>query len=214
MFLFPLKDFFVRLQHGKQGGFTMNLLEETLAYNRQFVSEKQYEQYQSGKYPDKRLVILSCMDTRLVELLPKSINMRNGDVKIIKNAGATITHPFGSITRSLIIAVYDLNADEIMVIGHKDCGMGSVEPKKVIEKMIDRGIPKKRLEVLKYSGHDLEEWLHGFDCVEDNVRHSCVMISNHPLIPEGIPVHGLVMDPNTGALELIRDGYTALQNKE
>lgn len=192
----------------------MTLLNEILAYNQAFVEKKQYEQYQAGKYPDKRLVILSCMDTRLVELLPKSINMGNGDVKIIKNAGATITHPFGSITRSLLIAVYELNADEIMVIGHRDCGMSSVEPKKVIQKMIDRGIPEKRLEILKYSGYDLEEWLHGFDCVEDNVRHSCVMIANHPLIPDGIPIHGLVIDPNTGKLDLIRDGYKYLNNKE
>ena len=192
----------------------MTLLNEILAYNQAFVEKKQYEQYQAGKYPDKRLVILSCMDTRLVELLPKSINMGNGDVKIITNAGATITHPFGSITRSLLIAVYELNADEIMVIGHRDCGMSSVEPKKVIQKMIDRGIPEKRLEILKYSGYDLEEWLHGFDCVEDNVRHSCVMIANHPLIPDGIPIHGLVIDPNTGKLDLIRDGYKYLNNKE
>lgn len=120
----------------------MGLLYEVLSYNKVFVEEKQYKQYQSGKYPDKKLVILSCMDTRLVELLPKALNIRNGDVKIIKNAGATITHPFGSITRSLIVAVYELNADEIMIIGHHDCGMGSVEPKKLIEKIKKRGIPQ------------------------------------------------------------------------
>lgn len=192
----------------------MHLLQEIMKYNQAFVAKKKYEQYQTGKFPDKRLVILSCMDTRLVELLPKAMNMGNGDVKIIKNAGATITHPFGSITRSLIIAVYELNADEIMVIGHKDCGMGSVEPKKVIEKMVERGIPKERINVLKYSGYNLEEWLHGFDCVLDNVNHSCEMIANHPLIPAKVPVHGLIIDPNTGELEIIRDGYTALNKKK
>ena len=185
----------------------MGLLYEVLSYNKVFVEEKQYKQYQSGKYPDKKLVILSCMDTRLVELLPKALNIRNGDVKIIKNAGATITHPFGSITRSLIVAVYELNADEIMIIGHHDCGMGSVEPKKLIEKLKKRGIPQKRLDILRYSGYDLEEWLKGFDCVADNVLHSCEMVVNHPLLPEGIPVHGLLIDPNTGELEVIRDGY-------
>ena len=51
------------------------------------------------------MVIISCMDTRLVELLPKAMNMRNGDVKIIKVAGAVISHPFGSIMRSILVAV-------------------------------------------------------------------------------------------------------------
>ena len=70
-----------------------------------------------------KMVIISCMDTRLVELLPKAMNMRNGDVKIIKVAGAVISHPFGSIMRSILVAVYELGADEVCVVGHHDCGM-------------------------------------------------------------------------------------------
>ena len=36
------------------------------------------------------------MDTRLTELLPKALDLKNGDAKIIKNAGGTVIHPFGS----------------------------------------------------------------------------------------------------------------------
>ncbi|SIC35439.1 Carbonic anhydrase [Mycobacteroides abscessus subsp. abscessus] len=71
------------------------------------------------------MVILTCMDTRLLELLPKAINVANGDVKIIKNAGALVAHPFGSIMRSILVAVYQLQADEVFVIGHHDCGMSA-----------------------------------------------------------------------------------------
>lgn len=42
------------------------MLDEILDYNRQFVKEKRYEQYMIGKYPDKKIAILTCMDTRLV----------------------------------------------------------------------------------------------------------------------------------------------------
>ena len=62
-----------------------------------------------------------------VELLPKSMNLKNGDVKIVKSAGAIINHPFGGIMRSLIVAVYELHADEIYVIGHHDCGMSAIK---------------------------------------------------------------------------------------
>lgn len=33
------------------------------------------------------------MDTRLVELLLAALGLKNGDVKMIKNAGGVITHP-------------------------------------------------------------------------------------------------------------------------
>ena len=73
------------------------MVEEIIAFNKQFVENKGYEKYITNKYPDKKLAILSCMDTRLTELLPAALGLRNGDAKIIKNAGAVISHPFGSV---------------------------------------------------------------------------------------------------------------------
>ncbi|VTR62074.1 Carbonic anhydrase [Actinobacillus pleuropneumoniae] len=62
-------------------------LNSILEHNRSFVENKEYESYLTGRFPEKKLVIITCMDTRLVELLPKAMNFKNGDVKIIKNAG-------------------------------------------------------------------------------------------------------------------------------
>ena len=73
------------------------------------------------------------MDTRLTELLPKAMNLKNGDAKIIKSAGAVVTHPFGGIMRSLIVAVYELQADEVYIVGHHDCGMSSVDTMRIIK---------------------------------------------------------------------------------
>ena len=61
---------------------------------------KSHEQYRTDRFPNRELVILTCMDTRLMELLPKALGVGNGDVKIIKNAGAIVSHPFGSIMRT------------------------------------------------------------------------------------------------------------------
>ncbi|GAA3320163.1 hypothetical protein GCM10020331_030020 [Ectobacillus funiculus] len=60
-----------------------------------------------------------------------------------------------------------------------------------------------------FSGIDLDRFLHGFENVEDSVKHSVDIIRQHPLMPEGIPVHGLVIDPKTGRLDLLTDGYEA-----
>ena len=70
------------------------MIQEIKDFNRRFVEERQYERFATSKYPDKKIAIVTCMDTRLVELLPAALGLRNGDVKMIKNAGGTITNPF------------------------------------------------------------------------------------------------------------------------
>lgn len=184
----------------------MSLLNEILDYNHEFVAEKEYEPYITTKFPDKHIVILTCMDTRLVELLPKAMNFKNGDVKIVKSAGAVINHPFGGIMRSLLVAVYELQANEVYIVGHYDCGMSAIEPKQMMNKMIERGIAQETIDMLKYSGVELDEWLRGFNDVQETVKHSVEMVRNHPLMVKEIPIHGLVINPATGQLDLVVDG--------
>lgn len=185
----------------------MKLLDGILNHNEQFVRNKVYEKFQTDKFPYKRFVILSCMDTRLVELLPKAMNVGNGDAKIIKTAGAIVSHPFGSVMRSILVAVYELEADEVCVVGHYDCGMASLKAEDTLMKMKERGVSQENLELLHYAGVNFEKFLHGFDCVEDSVKNSVATIRNHPLMPKDVPVHGLVIDPKTGKLDVMVNGY-------
>ena len=113
------------------------MVKEILAYNKQFVENKGYESYITNKYPDKKIAILSCMDTRLTALLPAALGIKNGDVKMIKNAGGVISHPFGSVIRSLLVAIFELGVEEIMVIAHSDCGACHMHSEEMIEKMKD-----------------------------------------------------------------------------
>lgn len=41
------------------------MIDEFLAYNKQFVTEKAYEPYVTTKYPDKKVAIVSCMEQDL-----------------------------------------------------------------------------------------------------------------------------------------------------
>lgn len=185
----------------------MSKLKEILEFNKKFVENREYEQYVTSKNPKKKMVILSCMDTRLTDLLPKALNIKNGDVKIVKNAGATVMHPFGSIIRSIIVAIYEFDADEILVIGHHGCGMCNLNTDNLIEKAINRGISKETINTLSNGGINVKKWLHGFDSVEESIIDSVNLIKKHPLMPEKIAVHGLAIDPETGKLDIIIDGY-------
>ena len=46
------------------------MIDQIMEYNKKFVENKGYEPFLTSKYPDKKLAILTCMDTRLIELLP------------------------------------------------------------------------------------------------------------------------------------------------
>ena len=185
----------------------MHILPEILNHNASFVSRKEYEAFLTDRFPDKKLVILTCMDTRLVELLPRAMGVRNGDIKLIKNAGAIVSHPFGSVMRSILVAVYELGAAEVAVVGHHGCGMTGLSCARVLDKARDRGVSEETLNMLRNAGVDLERWLTGFDRVESGVTGSVAVIRNHPLVPRDVPVHGLLIHPETGKLDLLVDGY-------
>lgn len=130
------------------------------------------------------MLIITCMDTRLVELLPKAMNFKNGDVKIIKNAGAIISQPFGSVMRSVMVALYELDADEVIVVGHYECGMASLNADHMINSIKERGVSEEVLSTLENSGIKLTKWLRGFDNVEEGVIQTVELIKRHPLLPQ------------------------------
>lgn len=184
----------------------MTELQKILAHNREFVESGAYEGFLTNKYPERKLAVLSCMDTRMVELLPAALGLRNGDVKLIKNAGAVVTHPWGSVMRSLLVAVFELRVEEIMVVAHYDCGMRGLNADAFLDKAHQQGIPDVRIDTLRHAGIDLNGWLTGFSDVEDSVRHTVDVIKQHPLMPKHIAVHGLVIHPTTGKLTVVVDG--------
>lgn len=125
------------------------MIDEMLRHNRLFVETRGYEKFLTSKYPDKKIAIVTCMDTRLVDLLPAALGIRGGDVKMIKNAGATITNPFDSTMRSLLVAVYELGVNEIMVIGHTGCGVQGMNAREMLRLMRERGVSDEHITLMR-----------------------------------------------------------------
>ena len=183
----------------------MSILAQILDHNRRFVAQGDYKRFETDRFPNKKMVVITCMDTRLVELLPAAMNLRQGDAMVLKTAGAVVAHPFGGIMRSILVAVYDLGAEEIAVVGHHDCGMTGLSCAKILDKARARGVDEQVLTTLNHAGIDLERWLRGFDDVRDGVKQSVSVIRNHPLLPKEILVHGLLISPETGGLEVVEE---------
>ena len=180
------------------------MIDEVIAYNKSFVASKGYEKYVADKYPDKKLAVLSCMDTRLTELLPAALGLKNGDAKIIKNAGGLVLTPFDSAMRSLIIAIYELGVEEVMVVAHTHCGACHMSFAHFEKEMVSRGVTEETLDTIRRCGIDLDGWLEGFKDTPESVSKTVNTIKTHPLMPKDVVVRGFIIDSVTGELEEIK----------
>ncbi|MCH5241512.1 MAG: carbonic anhydrase [Muribaculaceae bacterium] len=176
------------------------MINELLKFNEEFVAKEGYKPYITSKYPDKKIAIVTCMDTRLVELLPNALGIKNGDVKMIKNAGGVITDPWDSTMRSLLVGVYELGVNQIMIIGHTECGVQGMSADEMLHLMEKRGVSSSTISLIKRCGIDLDKWLTGFENTEQAVKDSVELVKNHPLLPTDVEVSGYIMDSVTGKL--------------
>lgn len=184
------------------------ILEQVLDVNRSFVQKTEVDYYtiisQVSKLPRKKLGIFTCMDTRLVDFLEPALGLKREDAVVIKNAGNSVTGPFEATIRSLVIAIYELGIEEIMVIGHEDCGVAHATADAIIDKMLTRGISR---EVIKMVEDELGSWLDNFHRPHENVGKVVEKIKNNPLIPDDVPIHGLMFEPYTGEISVLVNGY-------
>lgn len=191
----------------------MTILEQVLESNQKFVEQyadkylKECEDNVS-KIPNRRLAIFTCMDTRLVDFLEPAMGIKRGEAKVIKNAGNTITGPFEATIRSMLVAIFELGVNEIMVIGHLDCGIAHSTSEELINKMRQRGIPEAAINMVE---SELETWLDQFHHPVDNIKKVVGKIRKNPLIPGDVPVHGLIFNPRTGAIETVVNGYSEVK---
>ena len=174
------------------------MIDQILAYNARFVAEKGYEPYVTDKYPAKGVAVLTCMDTRLTELLPKALGLRNGDAKIIKNAGGLVLSDTDSAIRSRLVGIYELGVKEVMVVHQSTCGACHMSYAEFKPHMLERGISPETLAEWESKG--VADWLEGFHDTDASVRRTVAAVKNHPLVPSDVVVRGFVIDSVTGEL--------------
>ncbi len=170
------------------------MLDEVLKANEKFVNE--FEPKKLSHIPQKKLAIVTCMDTRLTGFLEPAMGIERGDAKIIKNAGNAVVDR--DVIRSVAAAIYALGAEEVMVVGHYECGMANADPEKLISAMKARGVDEKALSEV-----DIKEWIGAIDGEEENVVKVVEKIKESPFIPDDVPVHGLIIDLYDGKMKVL-----------
>ena len=186
------------------------VIDEILAHNQQFVQRNTLPII--GHAPRKHMAVVTCMDCRLVTMFEQALGLERGDVLELRTAGATISQPeregaASDLIRSLAAGIYLLGVREVAVIGHTQCGMAHANPTAMIASMQALGVDPGKLMRDEGMGdtQDLVNWLGAFNDVHVNVREVVSVIRNSPFLPQ-IPVHGLVIDIETGKLEMVDRG--------
>ncbi len=176
------------------------MLERIMEHNKKFVEERKQkgEDKPISAHAHADVMVFTCMDTRLVDLLEPAMGFKRGDIKILKNAGNMIRKDCDDVIRSMFIGTVVMGLKEVYVVGHKDCGMAKQTPEAIKEKMLARGLSREIVDSI-----DIAEWA-GLICNEEqNVRDVVARVKASEYIPKDVAVHGLIMDPNTGEIEVL-----------
>jgi carbonic anhydrase len=129
------------------------------------------------------LAVLTCMDSRIEPLA--MLGLAPGDAKILRNAGARVTH---DVLRTLVLATYLLGVERAMVIAHTDCRMAVERDDDVHEAVRAAGGPDTRSL--------------GFLVTTDpvaSVREDVQRVRSWPFL-ERLEVGGFLYDVDTGRL--------------
>ena len=186
------------------------MLDEILAHNTRFVQDHQLPVI--GHTPRKHTAVVTCMDCRLVRSFEDALGLERGDVVELRTAGATISKAeregmANDLIRSLAGAIYLLGVREVLVIGHTECGLSHVDPTTLTASMQALGVDPQTLIEREDLGdiRGLVDWVGAFSDVHLNVKEVVQVIRNSPYLPK-ISIHGLVINIQTGKLELVDRG--------
>jgi carbonic anhydrase len=165
----------------------MSVIDDVLVANE--IYSRTHELRRLTPRPERKLAILTCMDTRLSI---RTLGLKTGDAHIIRNAGGIVTD---DTLRSLLVSHYLLGTEEIMVINHTDCGLMHTNEQDL----------RTRIQNLTGTAAVAPAFFYTFQNIEENVRQQLQKLRTHPWIPKTVAVRGFVYDVTSGLLREIKN---------
>lgn len=184
----------------------MRLLEAILDANQRFSHANKAQLATAEFEAGLPLVALTCIDARLNHLVPDALGVPESHFIWLRNAGNIITGPLSSSLRSVALACAVKGGREILILGHTDCLVRKTSTLELLGKFAALGIERAKMP------ENLQEYFGLFASERQNVLKAVENVRSSPLIGARIPVHGALIDVETGKLELLVNGYQVLEN--
>ncbi len=150
---------------------------------------------------NQKALFLTDIENGIETILQEVTNIRTENMLTIQSYDSVISHPYGDIMRSVIIAIYQENVKEIFVVGTKDKRTAAVNG------LTQHDSIKDKIQTVDYlfqncmpefTGGTVEGWLNGEETGSDNIVKSIDSIRHHPLVPSHVKVRGLIINNNDG----------------
>ena len=159
-----------------------NLLGHLISQNQRYCAE-----FSSENVPGiagKELLILTCMDSRIVPHQIFGLNV--GDVKVVRNAGGQLNP---EVEKDIILATHLLNCRTIIIMPHTKCAMTSM-PLSIVQQ-----------KLTQLSNKDFSNFKpRMIDNAEDKLRADVKSLQNNELIDDEIEILGAIYDVDTGVV--------------
>jgi carbonic anhydrase len=182
----------------------MRLFEAIIEANHRAVAGDQNAGLHPADFAEELpLVALTCIDARLNAIFPNALGLPGEQFIWLRNSGNIIFDPMSSMTRTLAMACAIKGGKEIAIIGHTDCLVCKTTTMQLLERFKALGVERHVLP------DNLNEFFGMFSSERQNVLKACEIVRSSPLIGPRIPVHGLLVDIETGKLEWLVNGYQA-----
>ncbi len=184
----------------------MRLFEAIIDANHRAVAGDAEAGLHPADFADELPVIaLTCIDPRLNAFFPNALALPADQFIWLRNAGNIIFDPMSSMMRTLALACAVKGGREIAVIGHTDCLVCKTTALQLLDKFKELGVERHLLP------DNLNDFFGLFSSERQNVIKGCDIVRHSPLIGPKIPVHGLLLDIETGKLDWVVNGYETWQ---
>ncbi|WP_138419411.1 carbonic anhydrase [Aquibacillus sediminis] len=149
----------------------------------------------------KKAIFLTNMENGLELNLQEVTNVKPENMLTIQTYGPILTHPYGEIMRSIIIAMEQYNVEDIFVVGKSENSTASVHLQRQLDSMKD-GI--QTLDYVfkncipKFPFDTVGEWLNGEGNASEQIEKSVSIIRHHLFVPSYVKVRGLMVNHHEG----------------
>jgi len=163
-------------------GPAKTVFDDLMEHNKEYAKRFDLSHLQTP--PIKKLVILTCMDSRMD--LEQLLGLSVGDAHMIRNAGGIASD---DAIRSLILSTQLLGTRAIGVIQHTQCGLMSITDEEF------------RCRLSSETGRDASHLrFHAFRDIDQNITDQVLRIRQNAFLPKQVQVRGYAYDVTTGAL--------------
>ncbi|WP_066074582.1 hypothetical protein [Neobacillus soli] len=157
----------------------------------------------------KKVLFVIGMEQRLERFIKEETNVKPENMIILQTYQPVVSHPYDDLMRDIIIAVYQDNVEEIVVVSTNDYQKNTGN---ILNKIYKNQELQDKIQTLDYLFKNcmpefpegtVSVWLQGGKTLTDSVQKTVNIIRNHPLLPSHIKVKELYIDQGNEKLSEI-----------